>query len=135
MSKVKDELVIEPHLCGASARIDEAKIASSGGMRYNKQKIRVSWVPREVVEGMAKVLMANAEEYGGKYPRHNWKKGLPWTETAESLLRHLHDFLEGKDVDEEDGQYLIDKILCNAGFLAYYRTHCPEMDDREKEGK
>jgi hypothetical protein len=100
--------------------------------RYNDDKPKLSMVLEmpNAVEGVARVL-----EYGArKYARNNYKKGLPFTEVADSLLRHLVKFLNGEDVDEESRQFHVDCVSVNALFLAeFFRTR-KEFDDRKEFG-
>ena len=99
------------------------------GIRYNKGKAKWSLVPFSALEGMVKVLEFGAE----KYSIHNWKKGLPYTEVCESLMRHLFSFLEGEDTDNESGLYHKDHILANALFLSWLIENKPELDNRDVE--
>jgi len=103
--------------------------SSTGGLRYNETKPKWSLVDFESLIPMVRVL-----EYGAKkYNAFNWKKGLPYTETIESMLRHIYAFLNGEDLDPESGLSHIGHIMCNAMFLSYYYEYCGDMDDRFRD--
>lgn len=98
--------------------------------RKNVGKAMISLVmeARHAITGCAFVLMNGI----AKYSRGNWRKGLKWTETIDSMDRHKLAFVSGEDLDPESGLPHVDHILCNALFLAeHYRTH-KELDDRVK---
>jgi hypothetical protein len=78
------------------------------------------------------VVWKSSKEGGGKYPLHNWKKGLPWTEVADSAMRHIDSFLEGEDFDKETGLHHLKHAACNLAFLLWYVVFKPELDDRYK---
>lgn len=99
------------------------------GNRYNKGKLLWSLVSWKALIPMVEVLMFGAE----KYAPNNWKNGLSWTETAESLMRHLYAWLDGEDYDPESGLHHIGHILCNAKFLSYMILFRPDLDDRYKD--
>ena len=61
---------------------------------------------------------------------NNWKKGLKYTETCESLQRHLNSFIEGEDNDKESKLSHVGHILCNAMFLSYMSMFRKDLDDR-----
>ena len=96
------------------------------GDRYNTGKPQWGLVPFSALEPMVKVLEFGAE----KYAAYNWMKGLPIQEICESLLRHVHAFLEGEDNCPESGLSHIGHMQCNTLFLAWMMKHRPEMDDR-----
>ena len=62
--------------------------------------------------------------------KHNWKKGLKYTEVCESLQRHLNAFIDGEDNDPESKLSHVGHILCNAMFLSYMHIFRKDMDDR-----
>jgi hypothetical protein len=98
--------------------------------RHNQGKPRLSMVfdLPHALRGATEVL-----EFGmAKYSRGNFKLGLPWTEVADSLLRHLLAWQGGDDIDEESKLFHVDHIAVNALFLAEFFRSRPEFDDRVK---
>lgn len=98
------------------------------GSRYNEGKLKWSYVSFKALEPMVRVLMFGAE----KYAPFNWTKGLKYTEICESLLRHIHAFLDGEDNDPESKLEHVGHILCNSMFLSYMFLFRRDMDDRHK---
>ena len=99
------------------------------GSRYNAGKKKWSLVDFDALEPMIDVLEFGSKKYGP----NNWKKGLKVTETIDSLIRHLIDYLNGEDSDKESGLPLTGHILCNAMFLAYTERFNKGFDDRFKD--
>lgn len=100
------------------------------GTRHNQGKPALSLVLEagDALKGAAQVLMFGLE----KYSRGNWKRGLPVTEVADSLARHLVAYLAGEDVDHETSLPHVDHITVNAIFLATMARR-PKFDDRNAE--
>ena len=96
------------------------------GERFNEGKLKWSLVSWRALEPMVQVLMFGAK----KYAPNNWKKGVLYTETCESLQRHMNAFLEGEDNDKESKITHVGHILCNAMFLSYMFLFRKDMDDR-----
>ena len=98
----------------------------TGGIRDIKNKLEWSLVDFKALESMVQVL-----EFGAKkYTPFNWKKGLPYTGTINSMLRHIYAFLHGEDIDPESGIAHTGHIMCNAMFLSHYFEQMKNMDDR-----
>ncbi len=96
--------------------------------RYNKGKPKISLISSIAITALAVVLTHNIKKYG----KYNWQKGLPWTETIDSLLRHTLAFLDGEDLDPDSGLPHVDCIAANAMFLQHHFRKNKEFDDRGK---
>lgn len=99
-----------------------------GGDRDNTGKLPVSLVPVEAIEGIAEVLAFGRE----KYDAHNWRKGLSWTETYDSLQRHAMAWLSGEENDPESGLSHLHHMGCNISFLITFAKRGLGEDDRFK---
>lgn len=114
------------------AKASEITISVTGGMRINKSKWRPSLVPTSLKKAVATVLWNSADVNGGKYPVNNWKKGLSWTDTMDSLERHMEAFKNGEDLDPESGLPHVWHIATNSAFLVEYFEKHKQLDDRYK---
>ena len=95
-------------------------------MRFDKNKNKLSLISPLAIEAMGRVLTFGA----AKYEEHNWRKGMKWSKSLNSLKRHLLEFEKCNDKDEESGELHMAHVIVNAMFLIeYYYTH-PELDDR-----
>ena len=105
------------------------------GVRKNEGKPKLSFtlLGREVAAGEAAVWQWGAV----KYARGNWLKGMSWTQSADSLLRHVTALLNGEDLDPETGLPHVDHIVCSAKILSNSYHTRKDLDDREgkTEGK
>lgn len=94
--------------------------------RYDDGKIRLDLVPTSLIEEVGKVLTFGAK----KYDEHNWKKGMKWSRCIASLKRHIQEFENCKDFDDESSLLHLGHAATNIAFLIeYYKIH-PELDDR-----
>lgn len=97
-----------------------------GGARYNTGKLSWGLLSWPALRELVKVL-----EFGrAKYAAWNWSNGLSWTETFESLQRHLLAWYTGEDKDPETGLSHIAHVLCNAMFLMHFVLFGTGRDDR-----
>ena len=70
-------------------------------------------------------------EFGAKkYAMWNWAKGMPYSVSLGSLLRHSQAIINGAVVDKESGEDHWSHILCNIMFLCYHTKYFPALDDR-----
>ncbi len=102
-------------------------------MRDNKGKLRVSLVPPEAIRLLAGIYQAGTR----RYPDNNWRKGQPVTQSLDSLLRHLLEFMDHTKSDLDDGpkgtkQQHIVQVAWNALTIAIDMEAHPELDDRYK---
>lgn len=86
------------------------------GLRYNSGKRLIAAISPHFIEGIADVLTFGAR----KYARNNWMKGLSFSETLDSLERHLKALQRGEERDDESGILHIHHVNCNGMFLAHY---------------
>jgi len=101
------------------------------GSKFDTGKPKIHLVPPDFIIAVARVL-----EFGaGKYGKWNWQKGLELTRIYDSTMRHMFDWLKGKDLDKESKLNHVWHAACNTAFLAWFLQHKPELDDRQKNGK
>lgn len=81
----------------------------------------ITW---EMIRRLSLHLERGAKHYGSD----NWRQGMPFRRTADSLIRHIFQWL---DRDEEEDH--LAAILCNAMFLMQFEKEHPELDDRWRE--
>ncbi len=136
---------------------------TTGGNRYNEGKLKYALVSPYAEEGLTGVLTYGEKKYTKWAPcdcrdpglivtaetlhtktcasktvklyegAWNWAKGLSWTDTVNSLRRHLIEFLKGNDYDDGpggSGLLHIDHIQCNAHFLSHFQHTKTGTDDR-----
>lgn len=89
---------------------------SNKAVRLNSGKPKMSYIfdAPDAMRGFVQV-MQSAEV---KYPRNNWKKGRPVSDTIDSLLRHIMALQNGEHNDNESGMPHVDHIVANAVILS-----------------
>ena len=97
------------------------------GIRYNQGKPRPGLMSPQALLGVSQVLAYGAKKYAAR----NWQKGLSWTETTDSLLRHLLAFMSGEETDAESGLPHLDHMMTNAMFLSHFQKTKTGTDDRK----
>ncbi len=103
------------------------------GDRFNKGKLRWRNFPMFLMRPLVKIGHKGEEKYG----TYNFLKGLPLSDTMDSLHRHLDAFMDPNqpDTDEESGQNHLAHVAWNALVAVYHMTVRPELDDRYKPKK
>lgn len=108
----KDHITLEHH--------DHGFRKNDGG------KPKLSLIPIEAMNEVAKVMEFGAEKYG----RDNYKRGCHWTRYIDAALRHIGAWCSGEDDDEESGQSHIAHAQCCLLMLQYQITTDTGKDDR-----
>lgn len=103
------------------------------GLRYNKDKARITLIPFEVIKALANHYTVGAK----KYEDNNWRKGLKYSDTMDCAMRHIIAFQTGEDTDLETGSHHLDAAIWNLvalRFFEMYPERYKQFDDRWKLG-
>ena len=103
------------------------------GLRFNKNKLNLSYCPISAICAIAMVFAKNSESYGGKYPDNNWRLGQPLSNHLNSLLRHIFKFMSGEDIDKESNLPHLYHAITNLAMAIEDLHNNPDLDDRFKE--
>lgn len=99
---------------------------ASGGIKHDAGKPPMSLLPFDALVEVAKVLQFGAQ----KYAPGNWSKGLAHARLSDAALRHIGDYVEGRDLDPESKLEHLAHAACDLLFLIWMRKHRPDLDDR-----
>ena len=95
--------------------------------RNNAGKTEWCLFPFYAAEEIVKVFSYGAR----KYSPNNWENGCAWTDTYNSLQRHLNAWRDGEDYDQESGLLHLGHVGCNVLFLLAYKIKGWGTDDRK----
>ena len=99
------------------------------GNRNNEGKTTYHLLSWKAIEEICKVYMMGAKKYG----EYNWLKGLKFSNSFNSGMRHRLAWWQGEDLDKESGlNHLAHSAwndIANLTFALEGRTH---LDDRLK---
>lgn len=93
------------------------------GFRYLMQELDTDF------NGACEAVIRVWEFGAQKYERHNWMKGLPWSQVLESAQRHVMWMHQGQALDDETNEHHGAHFLCNAMMLVHYVDYYPEGND------
>lgn len=127
MNTEKTKTLANQAATAAAQRAEQEAIGR--GLRFNAGKPMLSLIDSYALTCLAEVLTFGAK----KYAAHNWRQGIPLSESLDSLLRHVNAFNSGEDIDPESGLPHMAHVMCNAMFILWTHKHKPEMDDRYKK--
>src|SRR5690606_23302953 len=80
-------------------RAKETRVESRTGAIKGQKEARYDLIPGEVLEMLARNYGRGAK----KYDERNWEKGYDWSLSFAVLNRHLWQYWNGEDIDEELG--------------------------------
>lgn len=104
-----------------------------------KNKPPLSMVPYELQIAVAEILRFGCTAKG--YDKHNWLKGMPWTEAADKAMRHMNEWIHrvdkgaGPGIDPESGKSALWHAATIIAMLVTYEVRGLGVDDRYVEAK
>jgi hypothetical protein len=73
--------------------------ADGGGLRYNADKLPLELLPPEWIQWLGELMQMGAK----KYDKHNWTRGMVFSNVEGCLARHFLAWRKGEDMDPESG--------------------------------
>lgn len=101
---------------------------NQGGTKHDEGKPRISLIPKEALWEMGKAFGYGENKYG----TFNYKNGINYTRLADAAMRHLTQFIDGQNDDEESGHNHLGHALASLAMLVDMYYNHPELDDRYK---
>ena len=120
----RDNEVYESEDYGVWTKVtDKAKTDDEG-------KEPLAWLPWAAIDELSRVQV-----YGhGKYKDFsNYRKGMEVTRNLSCALRHIRDYLNGRDVDAESGHNPLAHAMCRIAFVLQNLHDGTALDDRYKK--
>jgi len=112
-----------PAGCGAGASVDPKRAAGS-------VKCQMHRLPPEFLRQTADVLDLGARKYG----EYNWRKsgGVEANTYVGAILRHLTEYMDGVDADEDSGKSPLAHIAATCAVLIDAKAQDKLIDNRNK---
>lgn len=107
----------------------ETQVKSTTGGVKGQKEARYDLIPGEALEMLARNYGRGAR----KYDERNWERGYDWSLSFAALNRHLWQFWNGEDMDEEVGLPHLTCVLFHAMALLQFQLHpekYAEFDNR-----
>ena len=101
------------------------------GKKFDGDKPRISLIPAEAIEEMAKAFTYGANKYGA----HNFKNGIAYSRLIDAALRHILAITKSEFIDSESSNSHVGHAMASLAMLAYMMAHKPENNDVYKEIK
>ncbi len=92
-------------------------------------KPRLSLIPKEALWELGKALSTGEARYG----THNWRGGIPISILIDASMRHITQFMNGEDIDEQSQTHHVGCAMANLAFAISLLHNKPECDDRWKK--
>lgn len=96
------------------------------GKKFDSEKPPMDLIPYDALVEIAKVLA-----YGEKkYATANWTKGIEMRRLLSAAMRHIGQFNNGEDLDEESQTLHLANAATNLMFAIWMYKNKPELDNR-----
>lgn len=109
----------------------KANISPTGSLRYNEGKPEVSQLDPKFILDLADLITQSAKKYG----KYNYAKGQNYSTPFDSCMRHLLEFQQSVDFDNESSKSHILHAAANLMILYGSFIRHKELDDRAEEFK
>ena len=96
------------------------------GVKHDAQKAPIDLIPYDALVEIAKVLQAGEIKYGTA----NWANGIEIRRLISAAMRHIGQFNNGEDLDEETQTLHIANAATNLIFAIWMMKNRPDMDNR-----
>jgi hypothetical protein len=108
---------------------NEVRITSDTGGQKGQKLARFDLLDSKFLWELAEVCGKGAIKYEED---QNWRRGYPWSLTIAALNRHLHQFLQGEDYDQELGTHHLSNCAWHLQALYVFATNekYQRFDDR-----
>jgi hypothetical protein len=103
----------------------------SKGQKNDREKPDLSLIPMDALWEMARAFTYGAHKYG----RHNYREGIEISRLLAASMRHITQFNEGEDYDEESKALHLGNAMAGLAMAIYMYKNKPEMDNRYKVKK
>lgn len=104
----------------------EVRVTSETGGQKGQKEARYDLLPAVPLRTVAELFGKGAQ----KYEERNWERGYEWSLSFAALNRHLWQFWNGEDIDEELGKPHLAAVIFHALALLEFSTTHPEFDNR-----
>lgn len=100
------------------------------GLKFDSEKAPIDLIPHDSIIEIAKVLQAGEKKYGTA----NWANGIEIRRLLSASMRHIGQFNNGEDMDEETQTLHIANAATNLIFAIWMMKNRPDMDNRWIKG-
>lgn len=94
---------------------------------YDNGKAPLAMLPWAGLREVAAVQQYGADKYGAF---HNYRKGMEVSRNLSCAMRHIADFMDGRDLDAESGRSHLGHAACRILFVLQNLADGTAIDDR-----
>lgn len=98
----------------------------SKGLKFDAEKVPLDLIPYDALVEIGKVLQAGEKKYGTA----NWSNGIEMRRLLAAAMRHLGQFNNGENIDEETQTLHIANAATNLLFAIWMFKNRPDLDNR-----
>jgi hypothetical protein len=99
-------------------------------LTYDDGKEPLANLPWAAIDELSRVQAYGHNKYGDF---NNYKKGMEVSRNISCALRHIRDYMQGKNKDHESGLHPLAHALCRLSFVLENISDGVEIDDRYKQ--